>query len=141
MQVKGEVKERRKETPITKGGGPQCNQISSAIAWKNRKFSFNVCATNAAKAAQKVTPAEIKRVVEAVAGAAVIIDCSSGESCGDTQQCLEGDLACNINVTRGPAAGLCRPAPGGNCTAPETYWVCDIWANVDASKQCGCRVP
>ena len=118
--------------------GPQCNQITSSIAWKNRKYNFVVCAKSAAKAARKVTAAQIDAKAKADAERAVLIDCVGGESCGDTQECLPGDLVYNVRRTHGP---VCRPTGGGACVAPETEWTCDVWADVTATKQCGCKVP
>jgi hypothetical protein len=117
--------------------GPQCNQIQGSIRWKNRKFTFTVCATDAEKAAGKVT-ALIQSEVTDKAKAAIGLDCSGGEGCGDTQACLPADPVCNINVKKGPT---CQAGGGATCTAPETSWVCEIWADVVASQQCGCKVP
>ena len=121
--------------------GPQCNQIAGSVAWKNRKFSFRVCAASAEKAAGKVTDALIKQKVEDEARKAIGLDCSDGQGCGDTQKCLPGDVACQTTVTKKPAAASCRADPNATCTAPETGWICDIWADVTATQQCVCKVP
>lgn len=137
------VKEKIRDIAVKAGEkaadrGPQCNQITSSITWKNRKYTFVVCAKSKAKAARKITAAQLNAKVKTDAEQAVLIDCTGGESCGDTQECLPGDLVYNAARTHGP---VCRPTGPGTCTPPETEWTCDVWADVTASKQCGCKLP
>lgn len=138
MQTAAASSRTQKKAGPRKEAGPKCNLIESTISWKNKKYSFTVCARDKTAAANKIVPALYVPDITADADSAVVIDCSSGEGCGDTQKCLPSDLACAIVKTRGP---VCAPTGKGSCTAPEVEFACDIWVNVDAGRKCGCKVP
>src|SRR5262245_48163682 len=112
----------RRTTKLEKADRPpQCNQIKNKVAWKNKKFTFKVCATDAKKAAEKVTEQMMDDAIVNATKVAVKPDCSGASGCGDTQQCQEQDIVWRKKeVTKKPAAAFCRPDATATCPAPET---------------------
>ena len=116
-----------------------CTQIAGAVTWKNKKISIEVCAASPQAAAGKVTAAKIKEAVEKKAEAAIGLDCSDGEGCGDTQTCQPDDVIVTaIRVTQRPAALRCTRV-ARVCPAGEQGYSCSIRADIKAKQQCACK--
>jgi len=144
MQIKDEAADiSRKGEAKAKGDVIQCNQISGGVTWRNRKFSISVCAATPQAAAQAIANKDIEDAVKHAVEAAIGLDCSDGEGCGDTQECVRDDVQIvgNIQIVQRPAAARCRPNPGMECPDGETGYTCDFRAHVRAQQQCACKVP
>lgn len=140
--------EFREEAESRKGGKSksavvQCNQISGAVTWRNRKFSISLCAATPQAAAQAITNTQIEDAVKAAVQNAIGLECADGEGCGDTQRCLLDDVQITgLQLVQRPSAARCRPNPGMACTeAGQSGFTCDVRAHVRAQQQCACKVP